>query len=204
MTSTEVAEREDRVPTPSAQNVYEAYGNQSMRRNIVGRILKFSKGDYIIDDDEVPAGTKYVALMDQILIGWVKWWDNRPEQQEMGLLHEGFVPPKRDDLGDTEKEHWEQDGFGKPRDPWQFTNYLVLKVPDKGMDETTMFTFPASSMGAVGAVQDLCRTYGKAMRQRPDEWPVVEIGVRVYEHADYGRIKAPTLTVVGWEKKQAA
>lgn len=185
-------------------NFFEDYGNQSTRRNIVGKILKFSKGDYICDDEEVPLGTKYVVLMDQLLIGWIKWWDNKPESQEMGLLVEGFVPMKREQLGDTDKAEWETDASGKPRDPWQFTNYLVLKPVGAKTEEANLLTFPASSQGAVGTVQELCRTYGKAMRQRPDEWPVVEIGARVYDHKEWGRIKAPTLEVVGWEKKAAA
>src|SRR4029078_9906099 len=92
--------------------------------------------------------------MDQLMVGWVKWVDNKPDQQEMGLLTEGHTPPARcamgdtdeaawevagrgkppsarSAMGDTDQAAWEVDASGKPRDPWQFTNYLILKKPGK-------------------------------------------------------------------------
>ncbi len=41
------------------------------------------------------------------------------------------------------------------------------------------------------------------MRQHPDEWPIVELGVGSYAHSNkaYGRIKFPTFEIVGWAPK---
>lgn len=194
------------LATAQERNYFEQYGDQASQRNLVGQLLKFSKGDWLAgeDSDEVPVGTKLVAIMDQVMVGWVKWRDNRPEQQHMGLIVEGFQPPRRSDLGDTNDSDWELDDRGQPRDPWQFTNYVVMKEPGKKMDMQHMYTFATSSRGGIGAVGQLCQVYGKGMRERPDEYPVVALKVSAYDHPkkEFGRIKVPVLEVVGWEKKQ--
>lgn len=188
-------------------NYFEAYGAQASQNTLVGQLLKFSKGDWLAGqgNTELKPGTKLVALMDQLQIGWVKWEDNKPTEQLMGLVIEGYKPMHRKDLGDLDESLWEVDMQGKPRDPWQRTNYLVLR--DVGVEDVTdedrMYTFTTSSKGGIGAVVKLCNSYGKAMRQHPDEYPVVELKVDSYAHPikEYGRIKTPVLELVGWEAK---
>jgi hypothetical protein len=94
---------------------------------------------------------------------------------------------------------WETDNDGNPRDPWQFTNHLVLANPDDGQ----IYTFVTSSKGGLNALGVLCKQYGQAMRQRPNEWPIVELGMGSYAHRDKsrGRIKHPTFKIVGWAPK---
>jgi hypothetical protein len=186
-------------------NPYEQYGDQMTMRPIVGRLLKFSKGDYLAgeDQEEIAAGTQLVVQMDQLMIGWIKWVDNKPEQQLMGPLAEGFVPARRGDLGDHDESQWEVDTSGKARDPWQFSNYVIMKEPGKPAVDDDLYTFTTSSRGGLQAMGDLCKNYGKEMRTRPDEWPVIELGVDSYQHSnkEFGRIKIPTLKIVGWESK---
>ena len=187
-------------------NAFESYGSQVAQRAIVGKLLKFNKGDWLAgeDDEEIEDGTTFVANMDQLLVGWVKWVDNKPEQQLMGLIIEGHQSPKRDSLGDLDQGLWEVDAQGKPRDPWQFTNYVLMKMPgaDGGKDEN-LFTFATSSRGGLNCIGELCKQFGKEMRQRSDEYPIVEIGTGAYNHPnkEFGRIKIPTMKIVGWEKK---
>lgn len=188
-------------------NFFEAYGAQTAQSAIVGQLLKFSKGDWLVgeDSEELPVGTKLVAVMDQLTTGWVRWFDNKPTQQIMGLLVDGYQPPKRQELGDHDESKWEEDDQGKARDPWQFTNYLIMKKPGtKLSDQANLYTFATSSRGGIGCVGKLCMGYGKAMRERPDENPVVALKVDAYDHPNkqYGRIKVPVLEIVGWEKKQ--
>jgi hypothetical protein len=195
--------------TAAGKNYFEQYGEQTAQTNIVGRLLKFSKGDWLAgeDNEELDVGTKLVAVMDQVLVGWVKWVDNKPVQQLMGLLIEGFQPAKRGELGDADDSEWEVDDQGRPRDPWQFTNYVIMKAPGKKItDVANLYTFTTSSRGGIGAVGKLCSEYGKAMRERPEEWPVVALKSTAYDHPNkqFGRIKVPVLEVVGWEKKQRA
>jgi hypothetical protein len=182
-------------------NPFEAYGNATVNSHIVGQLLKFSKGDYLAgqDNTDIPLGTKLAAIMDQLMVGWIKWQDARPVEHIMGLVASGYVPKKRAELDDNDEDSWETDDDGHPRDPWQYSNYLIV-VDQK---EKTPFTFTTSSKGGIGAIGELCKYYGKAMRERPDDYPVIELGVGSYPHRvkTLGRIKYPIFKPVGWAAK---
>jgi hypothetical protein len=180
-------------------NFYEAYGESAAARNIVGRLLKFSKfGEYNagIENEEIAIGTKLVAHMPSLLVGYIKWENNRPIAQVMGAIGDGFTPPKRNELGDTDPSLWEHYDDDRPRDPWQFSNYLVLV----NLDSSDLFTFTTSSRGGLNAVGELSKIYGKHIRQAPDELPVVELGCGSYQHSNrsYGEIRFPIFKAVGW------
>lgn len=208
MTS-ELTTVEENIPMNAAgfPNYFESYGNTASQTTIVGQLLKFSKGDWLVGQDgrEVKPGTKFVAVMDQLSVGWVKWEDSKPVEQLMGLICEGFVPLKRKDLGDNDETEWDVNMDGRPSDPWQFTNNLVLR--DAGLSELSddhMYTFATSSRGGISAIGEICKAYGKEMRKQPDMYPVIELAVDSYNHPNkaYGRIKTPVLKVVGWEPKE--
>lgn len=197
--------------TPAAQqaNFFEEYGSSVSNRNIIGQLLKFSKGDWLVgqDAEELPAGKTLVALMDTLSIGWIRWADNKPDQQRMGLVMEGYRPARRSELGDEDQSTWEIDSQGKPRDPWQFSNYVLMKEPGKDReDDANLYTFATSSTGGLNAIGELSKIFGKSMREKPDEYPVIELGVDSYMHPnkEFGRIKTPVLKVVGWEPKSGA
>lgn len=186
-------------------NFFEQYGNSVTVSNITGQLLKFSKGDWLAgqDEDEIDPGTRLVTNMDQLLVGWQKWEDSRPTDRAMGFLAEGYKAPARLTLGSTDPSQWEVDATGKARDPWQFTNYLILKPPGKKTPTSSLFTFTTSSKGGLACIGSVCKEYGTEMRARPDEYPIVELGSSSYDHPnkEFGRIKTPTMKVVGWEKK---
>lgn len=185
-------------------NYFQSYGDQVSQKSIVGKLLKFSKGDYLVgeDNEEVEEGTKYVANMDELMVGWIRWQDSKPTDQIMGRVAEGYQPQRRNELGDNDKAQWEIDEQGHERDPWQFSNYLIMKKPGENGDDA-LFTFTTSSRGGLNAIGELCKTYGKEMRQRPDEFPIIALEVGSYQHSNkaYGRIKFPIFKVVGWAKK---
>jgi hypothetical protein len=193
--------RKSTDPTTEQSNFFEAYGNAATARSIEGTLLKFSKGDFFAgqQDEEIPLGTRFVAIMDSLLVGWVCWQGNAPIEQRMGLVSDAYQPERRNDLGDLDQEKWERDGENKARDPWQFSNYLILRRAKDG----EIFTFATSSRGGLGAIGELAKAYGKAMRQQPDQYPVIELGVDSYQHRDrsLGRIKIPTFRIVGWTTK---
>lgn len=185
-------------------NYFQSYGDQVSQKSIVGKLLKFSKGDYLVgeDNDEVEEGTQYVANMDELMVGWIRWEDGKPTDQIMGRVSEGYQAPKRNTLGDDDKTKWEVDEQGRERDPWQFSNYLILKTPGEA-GEDALFTFTTSSRGGLNAIGELCKAYGKAMRQKPDELPIISLKVGSYQHSNkaYGRIKYPIFEVSGWAPK---
>ena len=185
---------------------FEQYGSVASQSPMTGVMLKFSKGDWLLgpDEESIDNGAKFTAVMEELTVGWIKWVDGRPEQQIMGKVSEGYQPPRRKELGDDDESLWDVDDDNKPRDPWQFSNHLVLRtVGTDGSDEKDLFTFATSSRGGINAIGELCKAYGKMMRQKPDEYPIIELGVDSYNHSNkqYGRIKIPLLELVDWEGK---
>jgi hypothetical protein len=182
-------------------NPWLDYGNAATARSIVGTLLKFSKGDFFagMEDRTIPIGTEMVANMDSLAVGFVRWENGMPTEQRMGLVADGFVPAKRCELGDIDQELWEADAEGRPRDPWQFSNYLIMFA--KG--DAEVFTYATSSRGGLNAIGELCKTYGKQVRQRSDQFPVIELDVGSYTHREksFGRIKFPIFKVIGWTAK---
>jgi hypothetical protein len=166
-------------------------------RRALGELLKFNKGDYLAgqEDTPVPEGTVVVPVMDELTVGWIKWEDSKPVEHMMGRVADGYRPPRRSELGDTDQSRWPADGNGKPHDPWQISNYLPMKL----QGTSKLYTFTASSRGSLNAVADLCRTY--ARRKKPDTYPAVVLKVGAYQHAQYGRIKFPSFIVEGWVPK---
>jgi hypothetical protein len=184
----------------ATENFFLKYGSAAGSGQSVGSFLKFTKfGEYRHGqyDDALELGTRLVVYMISFLIGWVRWEGNRPAERIMGQLGAGFVPPKRADLGHLDQAQWERDGDGRARDPFQFTNSLVLKAADS---DETFYTFSTSSKGGIAALGKLALEYGNRIRTKPDEYPVVELDRSSYQHPNkaYGEIRVPILRVVGW------
>jgi hypothetical protein len=177
-------------------NPYAAYAEQATggARNIV----KFRKGRFFYgqDDVEIPPGTRLVADMAGARVGWVRWRDGRPTDEVMVLIGEGVAPPRRDELGDRDRELWETDERGDPKDPWQLTNHLPLIGPETG----DRFLFATSTRGGIGAIGVLAKAYGTLYRQKPGKLPVVELEASDYAHPNkaYGRVDVPVLELVDW------
>lgn len=198
MTKAVTKKANEQLTTAKEISLYEAYGNAVAPRQIVGDLLKFSKGDYLAgaQAEELPVGTQLVVIMPSLLAGWVKWQNSMPAEQAMGAVGEGFTPPRRAELGDQDQTQWESDDDGHRRDPWQMSNYLVMADPES----KRLFTFATSSRGGLGAVGELCKIYGKTIKQRPEQIPLVKLEVGSYKHRDpqLGRIKFPVFEIVGW------
>lgn len=177
---------------------FAAYGDSMGGSRIVGTMLKFSKGDYLVgqNGDVLPEGTKLAVNMNELVVGWIKWKDKKPIEQLMGRLVDRFTPPKRDELDSRDETEWEVDKDNKPQDPWQFTNYLIMKVPGAD-DQDSLFTFVTSSNGGLKAVGMLSKAYSVQKRLWADEMPLVSLGIHKYKHDEYGWIKNPQFKIVG-------
>jgi hypothetical protein len=197
----DIVKQANNLPIAQSDNPFADYADAAQSTSIVGKLLKFSKGDWLAgkDEDEMKDGTAFVANMAELMTGWQRWEDNKPTEQRMGKVMERYQVPARHTLGDTDREQWEVDGTGKERDPWQRTNYLLLK----GESDGELYTFTTSSKGGLDAVAKLCKDYAPYLVQKPNDWPVIEIGSDSYAHPnkDFGRIKVPTFKIIGFEPK---
>ena len=188
------------VTMPPEKNAFEAYGDSGGTR-ILGTLLKFSKGEWLQGRDnlEMQEGLKLIAGCSHIEVGWVHWAEGRPVDVIMGKIGEGFVPPLRATLGLTNSLEWprsEQDSdYGKPRDPWQKASGMPL-VGQNGQ----VYSFVTGSRGGEGALKELAKTYGKRVRQYPDELPIVTLGMDSYRHPNkqFGKIWTPVFAIQGW------
>jgi hypothetical protein len=187
------------VPRATA-NFFEKYGKAAAQNSIVGRLLKFTKfGEYRAgqEEEEIERGTRLAAYMNSLCVGWQRWEDGRIVEKDMGPVSEGFVPPKRDTLGRTDKTQWDSsDDDDQPRDPWQFTNTVVLA----DLETKDLFTFSTSSKGGLKAIGQLALKYGEHLRQKPDEAPIIELGGGSYKHPNkkFGEIREPILKIVDY------
>jgi len=130
------------------------------------------------------------AIVPTMMVGWVKWSpDRRPiEQLEMYVISEGQRPPKRDTLGDMDREQWLTD-----EDPWKLSIYMVFADA-----EDQLYTYRTNSDGGHQAIGEVCKAYGP--RRHGGEFPVVELGTDSYEHKNkaWGKVEKPMLPIKNW------
>jgi hypothetical protein len=193
------------LPAKNPQhNPYEAYGAQAAQRNFVGQILKFAKGNYRFGQNnaELEAGTKVIVDMRTLTVGWQKWQDDRPIDSHMGLVNENFQPPLRKTIGPTEDDGtWEIDKVTKqPRDPWQFSNMVVMREVGTTGEDEGLYSFVTSSRGGINAIGVLSKAYGKKIREDSEALPIIELNADEYQHSTkaYGMIDIPVFKIVDW------
>jgi len=193
-----------REPTALAaygdRDPFEVYADSIRPGYIVGKLLKFSKGDYLLGEGAEPVeqGTVVVAAIDQLLIGSIRWENAKPAEHRMVRVASGQHPPLRHELGYLDRANWETDNDGKPREPWQYSAYLPLLSATGDL-----WTFSTSSQGGHGAIGKLSRAYAQYRRRAPDDLPRISLRSDSYLHQDRsrGRIKTPLFELVGWEAK---
>jgi len=195
MTSTAVIPTQPAgVPSyPAGYDPYAAYGEQASATKVY---ITFKNGEYLFgtDQEEIPEGSRFIANMAGLRIGWKHWSDKRVTDERMGPLAEGYRPPARHELDDFDQSKWELDDKRQPRDPWQQTNELVLR----GLETGDEFVFATSGKGGIGAIGELCKVYGRLYRQKPGMAPVIELSSDHYNHKTFGKTYFPVLKLVDW------
>jgi hypothetical protein len=137
--------------------------------------------------------------VDELMAGWVRWWDGKPTDHVMVRVADHIPPKKWIELGDSDEQQWETDLNGKRRDPWQFTNYLPMMN-----EKRELFTFTTGSRGGIGAIAGLARRYTNHRRRHPDVFPLIALSVDSYQHPnrEFGRIKFPVFAPAGYAPKK--
>jgi hypothetical protein len=200
------AARSTAVAPPDNRSMIEQYLDLVAPSSIVGRMVKFDKnGQFVTNDDgqQIPEGDEFIALVDQVLVGRIKFVEDGPPvrvspitgRPTMGLLYSGFAPPTDDELDERDEALWEIGLDGKPSDPWRHQNYLVLQHTDSA----AMYTFVTSSPTGRRAVGNLIRHFERMKKAKPGEFPVVKLRPGGFMHKDerVGFVPVPTFVVVG-------
>jgi len=158
-----------------------------------GKILKFVKGTWEIGEEDLPEGKEFIAFIDEVARGYVKFKDKTVVERHIVKVRDGH-PPKREDLGDNDPDQWEiDDATGKPRDPYVFQWLLPMSPVDAEGDLTVYCT---GSKGGIGAIGLLCKVYGRS--QRNGLLPIVALKCASYKHPEYGKVLKPDMPIVGW------
>jgi hypothetical protein len=164
-----------------------------------GTFFKFAKDGKLrktSDGEEIPEGTQFVVIYDQIQGGWIKFMGKgNPPERKQGNLFEGFVPPDRESLGDNDQSQWDEGLSGKPADPWQFQLLLPLQRVETG----ELFVFNTSSITGRRAVDRLISECGRMQRVEPNDYPVIKLRIGGFQHRDdrVGRVPTPAFERCG-------
>jgi len=101
-----------------------------------GTFFKFAKDGKFrktSDEEEIPEGTEFVVAYDSIQAGWIKFnGKGVAPDRHMGAIFDGYQPPNRQSLGDTDESQWETDLSGRPSDPWQHQMLVPLQNAETG------------------------------------------------------------------------
>ncbi len=179
---------------PGADDPYAAYGYAVETGT---PFLKFIKGVYQFgtDNEMLQLGTHLVPHMGELKAGFLKWKDGVPETEVMARIADGKPIPRREDLGDDDRDAWEKDPNGVPQDPWQMINTLPMKDPETGQEHV----FTTGSRGGIGAIGKLCVAY--ARQRQKGKLPIIELGSDSYRHRTYGDVSFPTFKIVAWQSE---
>ncbi|HZZ22330.1 MAG TPA: hypothetical protein VFE60_07040 [Roseiarcus sp.] len=177
---------------------FALYAAEGSNRTLIGKSVKFVKGEYQMgpNKDLISPDKRFVAVMDTLTVGHIKWVDGKQVDHRVGLVADGYHPVHRAELDDFDnRENWETDEYGVRKDPWQPTTLLVLASPAAPHD---FYTFTTTSEGGKSAIRDLCEAHARTT-EAVGQYPVVTPGSDSYQHSNraYGNIKVPVFEVVG-------
>ena len=180
--------------TTTAINKYLADADP---QQTIGKLLKFSKGEFLKGQDlePVPAGTVFAAACDMALRGYIRWADNKPAEHRLVRIASGAPMPRREDLGHHDKSQWEKDLKDEPRDPWGECMYLPLMAEDG-----ELATFTTSSKSGIKSLNRLLRRYAIHAARHPDDYPVVKLKADFFMHSDraIGKVFFPDFEPAGY------
>jgi hypothetical protein len=163
-------------------------------------MLLFTKGDWVVGKDTMN-DQELIALPDLSMRGWCKLQDSKPVDFYVGFVRDRYMPPKRDELGDTDPRKWEKTRRGEPKDPWQFTYYVPMANPETAQ----VCIFSTTSQGGKEAWADLLDAYADS-QEREDavgKMPRVALRGESYDHWEFGKVHKPIFKIVGWETPPA-
>lgn len=178
------------------KNEAENIGREAQQDAGFLKLLKFKKGDYFCDGEEVPMGSVFLAHCKSWTKAWIHFEDKKVVERKIYRIALGERAPERDQIPDNDQAAWAKDPTGKPQDPWSH-QYLV---PFENMETGDVRIFVGSSFGARRAVGELCSTWAKrCSREQKNGQPLVKLGVTTFPTKNWGDVKRPVFEIIGWD-----
>jgi len=149
---------------------------------------------------ELKKGTRLVAIVPEMMAGYVLWRDGELVDQAFKNIEGLDLRALRATLGETDRSLWLTDDDGRAIDPYKEAAMLPMKDPETGAE----YTYSTSSVGGVRACKKLVGNFVKQIKAAPETTagclPVVELGVQSYQHPDRkrGTIFNPVLSGIDW------
>ena len=131
-----------------------------------------------LNRDPISSSQRFVAVMDTLTIGYMKWVGGEIVDHKMGLVADRFRAAHRNDLDDLGGENWEASEYGDRIDPWQKTKLLVLVSPTAPHD---LFTFSTTHLtGSLRqgprAAESACRRADRRRERARGDPPTPNLG----------------------------
>jgi len=158
---------------------------------------------YGIDKDEVPIGTQAVAMVDQILKGFVRFDEGGPTRRFLPIWPTPDLHALRQSLGDLDEAMWpDRNAKGGAQDPWRPARQLPVILIRKTLD---CLVYSTSSHGGVIAVSQLSRAVQHERRdpENATALPIVTLDVDSYTQQKFGKIYTPVLDIMRWTTHSA-
>jgi hypothetical protein len=186
--------------TSETQNLPTAYVDPveelaAEARNNIENALKFVKGEWTINDEKAPDGVEFVAYIDHLVKGWIRFDDQKVAERILVRRGDKQRLPEREDLSYAEESDWPRDSKGKPRDPWAKQFFVPLLAVNDGK----LVTFVTGSIGGRIAVGKLCDAFLNNDRKRP----IIKLDISSFKSKEYGKVDSPAFQIVGYEDEPA-
>jgi hypothetical protein len=179
------------VPVDTSDDGWTGAAAEAESRWLQGSLIQFADWQWTMGSEktEIEKGRQLVAV--GVRSVWVRWEIKKPVCYR--AAPPGHLLPSRESLGDHDKDKWERDPKGEPKDPWANTRYVYLLDPKTA----EMLTFSTSSSGGRRCVEDLATAIGRMRREHPGATPVVALEAAP-KPTPFGRKSRPVLKVVDW------
>jgi hypothetical protein len=164
------------------------------------QMIKFKKGEYWSNEEEIALGTRFIAHC----LNWTKSWvhfENRTVVERRNfIVAKGQKAPERDEIPDNDPTHWPIGINGKDKaDPWVLQYLLPLEDPDTN----EVMIFVGSSFGGRRAVGEVCSAYARRAAKQQTGQPIIELQASTFPTRNYGDVDRPLFNIVGWDDGEA-